>query len=100
MRKERVRLEDSVDVALVRRLPDDVPLAEEDASLVGLLEAADHAQRRRLAAAGRAEQREEPAVLHFEREIVHGHDTVETLRDAFQTDVGDALSHEIRTPHS
>ena len=67
---------------------------------VGLLEAADHAQRRRLAAAGRAEQREEPAVLHFEREIVHGHDAVEPLRDAFQADVCHPLRHGIRTPHS
>ena len=100
MRKERIRLEHGVDIAFVRRLPDNVLLAEEDASLVRLLEAADHPERRRLAATGRAEQREEPAVLHFERQIVHCHDTVETLRDAFQADVCHPLRHGIRTPHS
>ena len=36
-----------------------------------MLKAADHAQRRRLAAAGRAEQRQEFAVPHIERDPVH-----------------------------
>ena len=88
VREERVRLEDGVDVALVRRQADDVAVAEEDPALVRLLEAADHAQRRRLAAARRAEQREEASVLHLEREGVDGDDAVELLRDAFQADVG------------
>ena len=98
VREERVRLEDGVDVALVRRQADDVTVAEEDPALVRLLEAADHAQRRRLAAARRAEQREEAAVLDLEREVVDGDHAVELLRDAFQADVGDG--HESPVPQS
>ena len=62
VREERVVLEDRVDVARVRRAARDVLAAERDAAGVGLLEAGDHAQRRRLARARRAEQREELAV--------------------------------------
>ena len=56
VREERVALEDRVHVALVRRKAGDGPVAEVDDAIVRLLEAADHAQRRRLAAAGRSEQ--------------------------------------------
>ena len=91
MREERVRLEDGVDVALVRRQADDVTVAEEDPALARLLEPADHAQGRRLAAPGRAEQREEAAVLHLEREVVDGDGLVESLRDAFEADVARSL---------
>ena len=59
MREERVRLEDGVHVALVRRQRRHVDAAELDPPLGRLLEAADHPQRRRLAAARRPEQREE-----------------------------------------
>ena len=100
VRKERVRLEHSVHIALVRRQPDHVVVAEEDAAGIRLLEAADHAQSRCLAAPGRAKQREEPALLDLEREIVHRDDVVEALRDALQPHVGDELRHGIRTPHS
>ena len=61
VREEGVVLEDGVHVARVRRLPRDVFAAEGDAAGVRLLEPGDHAQRRRLAGAGRAEQREELA---------------------------------------
>ena len=61
-------LEDHVDVAPVRRHRRHVDAAEEDAPLVGLLEAADHAQARRLPAAARPEQREELALLDLERD--------------------------------
>src|SRR4029450_4567676 len=50
VREERVALEDRIHVPLVRRETADGPVAEEDDALVRLLEAADHAQRRRLAA--------------------------------------------------
>ena len=86
--EERVALEDRVHVAPVRREPGHVLVAEEDAALVRLLEAADHPQRRRLAAARRAEQREEAAALDLERDVVHGDDVVEPLRDALEPDVG------------
>jgi hypothetical protein len=87
VREERVALEDSVDIPAVRRQPDDVAAAQLDAPGVGLLEAADHAQRRRLAAAGGAEQREERARGDLQRHSVDGNDVVETLHDALQTDV-------------
>ena len=45
---------------------------EQDAAGVRGLEAAEHAQRRRLAAAGGAEQRDELAGLDGEVEVVHG----------------------------
>ena len=90
VREERVRLEDGVHVALVRRLAGDRLVAEVDRPLGRLLEAADHAQRRRLAAARGAEQREEAAALDLEREVVDGRDVVEALRDVLQPDVGRA----------
>ena len=62
VREERVVLEDGVDVARVGRLLRDVGAAEGDAARVGLLEAGDHTQRRRLSGARRAEEREEFAV--------------------------------------
>ena len=88
MREERVALEDGVHVALVRRQPDDVTVAELDRALVRLLEAADHPQRRRLAAAGRPEQREEGAGRDLERDAVDGDDVVEALDDLLEPDVG------------
>ena len=88
MREERVALEDGVDVALVRRQSGDRAVAEVDRPRARLLEAADHAQRRRLAAARRAEQRVELAALDLEREVVDGDDVVELLRHVLEADVG------------
>src|SRR5262249_29431810 len=51
VRKERVALENRVHVPLVRGQSRDDPVPEEDRAGAGLLEAADHPQRRRLAAA-------------------------------------------------
>ena len=87
MREERVALEDGVHVPLVRRQADDVLATEQDRALVGLLEAADHPQRRRLAAAGRAEQREERAGRDLDGDAVHGDRVVEALDDPLQLDV-------------
>ena len=60
--EERVALEHRVDVAAVGRHVLDRLALEQDVALVGLLEAGDHAQRRRLAAARRPEDREERAL--------------------------------------
>src|SRR5207248_5572382 len=79
MREERIRLEDGVDVALVGRLAGDGLLAEVDRAGVRLLEASDHPQRRRLATAGGAEEREEAAALDLQRDVVDGGDVVELL---------------------
>ena len=50
---------------------EDVAVAEGDPALVGRLEPGEAAQRRRLAAAARAEQDEELALLDLEVEVVH-----------------------------
>ena len=70
VREQRVRLEHGVDVALVRRHADDVAAGQHDPARVGLLEAGDHAQRGRLAAPRRAEQREELAPPDLDRHVV------------------------------
>ena len=87
VREERVGLEDRVDVALVRRVLGDVVAAEEDAAVGRVLEAADHAQRRGLAAAGRAEQRVERAARDLEVERVDRGHVAEALRHPLEADV-------------
>src|SRR5262249_47905646 len=62
MRVERVELEDEADVALRGRARRDVGAGEPDRPGARQLEAGHHAQRRRLAAAGRAEQHDELAL--------------------------------------
>ncbi len=47
-------------------------------------EAGDHAQRRGLARAGRAEHREELAVAHLEVDAGHGDDVAEVLDDVLE----------------
>ena len=93
VREERVALEDRVDVAAVRRQAGHVLLAEVDRARSRLLEAADHPKRRGLAAARRAEEGEEAAVVESDRDAVDGDDVVEALRDPVEAHVelGDAL---------
>ena len=88
VREERVGLEHRVDVAPVGRLLGDVLAAEQDAAGGRVLEAADHAQRRGLAAPGRAEHREERAALDREREAVDRRHLPEALGDVLEMDVG------------
>src|SRR5262249_9176729 len=83
-----VALEDRVDVALVGRCAADLAVAEVDRPGGRLLEAADHPQRRRLAAARGAEQGEEAAALDLKRAVVDGKALVEALGDSIQPDVG------------
>ncbi len=85
--EERVGLEDRVDVALERRHVGDVLAGEVDAALGRVLEPADHPQRRRLAAARRAEQREERALRDLEVERVDGDHVAEALGHAVERDV-------------
>ncbi len=75
MREERVVLEDDADPALLggdgaAGTGHDLP-AQGDGARVGALEPGDEAQRGGLAAAGRAEQREDLALGDPERESVH-----------------------------
>jgi hypothetical protein len=82
--EERVALEDRVRRPLERRQPGDVDAVDEDAPLGRLLEAGDHPQRRRLAAAARAEQREELAAGDVEVERADRHHVAEALRDGLE----------------
>ena len=90
--EQRVALEDRVHVALVGRHGLHRLALEVDASLAGLLEAGHHAQRRGLAAARGAEQREELALLDLEVEVVHGHRVAEALGHALEADRAHAPS--------
>ena len=72
VRIQRVRLEHHRDVAVLRRHHRDVAVADEHVAGVDRLEAGEHPQRRRLAAARWADQHEELAVFDLEVERVHG----------------------------
>src|SRR6185437_10951606 len=82
----RIVLEDGVDVSLGRRDSGYVAAGELDRARVRLLEARDHAQGRRLARAGWAEQREELAGCDVEVEVLDRDDVAEDLADAAQAD--------------
>ena len=69
---ERVVLEHHGDVAVARRQMVDHPVADADVAAGDVLEARDHAQRRRLAAAGRADQRHELLVGDLEIDVLDG----------------------------
>jgi hypothetical protein len=60
----------------------------------GQFEPGDHAQRRRLAAAGRAEQAEEIAVLDREARIPHRREGAEPLHQIVDPDFGHGLLRE------
>jgi hypothetical protein len=66
MRIERVGLEDHGDAALDRRQIVDAHAIDDDVALSGRIEAGDHPQQRGLAAARRADEDNELAVLHVE----------------------------------
>src|SRR5437867_1722344 len=76
VRPDGVRLEDHADVARVRRNEPSRSrqhrLVEPDDAVLGTLESGDAAERRRLAAAGGAEDREEAAVRDGERDVLDG----------------------------
>ena len=70
VRVERVRLEDHRDVAVPGREVGDVAAADRDRAFGDFLEARDHAQQRRLPAAGRPDEDDELAVVDLERDVV------------------------------
>ena len=88
VREQRVVLEDRVDVARVGRQAGDVGAAQLDRAGVGDREAGDQPQRRRLARAGGAEQREELALGDVEVDAVDGGEVAVALGQAAQADVG------------
>ena len=72
VRVERVVLEDHRDVAVLRRLAVDDVVADPQLAVGDVLEPGDHPQRRRLAAAGRADEDQELAVGDVEVELLDG----------------------------
>ncbi len=70
MREERIVLEDEADVALMRGQARQIALAKADRAAGRGQEAGHQPQGRRLAAAGRAEQRDELAGLHRKRQVL------------------------------
>ncbi len=89
MRIEREQLEHERDVAGGGTVERDVLPVEQDLALGRKLEAGDHAQGGGLAAAGRAEQREERAVVDGEARPFHRGELIERLAKIFDAD----LSH-------
>ena len=87
VREEGVVLEDGVDRPLVGGNAGDRLVGEEDLALGRLIEAGDHAQRGRLAAAGRAEHREELALLDLDAHVLDGDEVAERLGDVLDLDV-------------
>ena len=75
VRVERVVLEDHRDVAVLRRQVVHDPAADRDRPVRDRLEARDHAERRRLPAAGRPDEHEELAVRDLEGEVPDRVDT-------------------------
>ncbi len=79
MREQRVVLEDGVDVAVVRRELADIVALQQHRAGGWRLEAGDHSQHRRLAAAGRPEQREELTLDDLQVDVVDGDHVAEVL---------------------
>ncbi len=86
MRVQRVALEDHREVAILRRHAVLHLATDRDRPVRGALEAGEHAQRGRLAAAGRPDQDEELAVPDVEREVVDRDDLAEQLVDVIEPD--------------
>src|SRR3954451_2862491 len=84
VREERVGLEDHPHVALVRRDARHVFPVDDDPSGVGSIEAGDDAERRRLAAARRAEQRQELALAELDLDSVERLDGAEVAVEVLQ----------------
>ena len=85
--KERVRLEDDAVVALGRRQDRDVAPGLEDAARGLRLQAGDDAQQGRLAAARRAEEADELALLDRQVDVGERLEGAERLSDALQAQV-------------
>lgn len=91
MRKQRIGLEDHRDIALIGGQHGDILAADQDTAGGGMLQPRQHAQGRGLAAAGRAEQRDQRAGLDREREIVNGREIAELLFDIGEDDGAGAM---------
>ncbi|MND81108.1 hypothetical protein D3C80_728940 [compost metagenome] len=86
MREKRIGLEDHRDIALIGGQHGHILVADQDASVGRMFEAGQHAQRRRLAATGGAEQRHQRAGLDGERQVGNGGESAEGLADILEGD--------------
>ncbi len=82
VRIEGVGLEDHRNVAVGRRRPGHFLAADDDLAAVGMIEAGEDAQQRTLAAAGRADQRDEFARLDLEADALEDGVVTEGFGDA------------------
>ena len=99
MGEQRVLLKHRVDAALVRRNGQHVRALEQHAALVGHLKAADDAQKRRLAAARGAQQRDEFALANVQIDVVQHLGIAEALADSLQLDQTRILNHTAHSPN-
>ena len=96
VREQRVALEHHAGIAPPRRQVRDVAPAEADRAAGRLDEAGDHAQRRRLAAAGGAEQHHELAVRDIESDVAHGADVAVALGEAIELEAAPSTQTHLR----
>ena len=95
VRVEGVVLEHHRDVAVAGREPGDLTVADPDVTLGHLLEAGDHPQQRRLAAAGGPDEDHELAALDRQTDVVdRANVAVVDLSDLLEPDLG-----HVRAPH-
>src|SRR5439155_19395946 len=98
--KERVALEDDAHTPSVRRQLEEILAAHPHLAGIRRLEAGNHAERRRLPAARRAEERHELASLEDEIEAAYGHVPVEALDQPSQLHVGHGLHGTLCAGHA
>ena len=87
MRIERVVLEHHRDVAVLRRYVVDDVAADHDVAAGDVLKPRNHPQRRRFAAAGRADQHDELLVRDIEIDAAHRFDLIVALDDLTQRNI-------------
>lgn len=87
VREQRVTLENGVDVSLCRGFFGNVFATENHSPFIGLFKACDNAEERRLAAARRAEQRYELAILDGDVDILQDSLVAKALLDTLDVQV-------------
>jgi hypothetical protein len=88
VRPQRVALKAHDGVALVRLQRGHVAVIEEDATLVGVVQAGDQAQQRALAAAAGSEQEEQFTRLDFQVDVIEGDGGAEAFGDVIEPNSG------------
>jgi hypothetical protein len=97
VRVQGVVLEDHGDVAVLGLLVGDHPVADGDLAVGDLVQAGDHAQDGRLAAARRADQDHELAAVDLEGHVAHGLDAAgELLAHVLENDLPISASSTVR----